>query len=628
MPITAGILDGLEIPMGLGLLRLTTHGRPSDIDAVSVIRFALNNGVRVLDTADVYCLGEDDLHYGEHLVRQALKSWKGPKQDVRVLTKAGLSRPGGQWVPNGRPEHLRETVDQSLKALGVEQLFLLQLHARDPNVEFAETLGALADLRAEGKVQHIGLCNISPEELHFARQHVEVATVQNELSILNRASAVDGMLRLTGELGIPFLAHRPLGGHSRTGHLGHDPLLTSAAARLLTTPHELALAALRHAGSHVLPLVGATRIKSVRSSLKGIGLELNDSDRTALAVQYPFQSLQAATSIPSDGSPSNTTETSGPGNDPDVVVVMGIQGAGKSDSVSSYVDAGYARLNRDLMGGTLKDLIPRIRQLLASGQTRVILDNTYPSRESRAPVIAAAQQYGVPARCVFLQTPVSEARINVVLRMLAKYGLPLGPEEMKLYGKKDPNLPPPQALGRWMASFEPPTTNEGFASVNVVPFVRRHNPDHTKKALLLDVDGTIRRTRSGEIYPRHPDDVELLPGRHEVLREWVDSGYELFFVSNQSGVASGRVALPAVQAAFMRTAQLLQLPVTEIAYCPHPSRPVGCFCRKPMPGLGVYLAQRHALDMSEMIMVGDMDSDREFAAGLGIRYSDVDAFFE
>lgn len=620
----AGIFAGIEVPLGLGLLRLTTHGRPSDIDAIALIRLALNQGIRVLDTADVYCLGEDDLHYGEHLIRQALRSWKGPKREIRVLTKAGLTRPGGQWVPNGRPDHLQHTVDASLRALGVERLFLLQLHVRDPNVDFDETLGALADLQAEGKVEHVGLCNVSPEDVQHARQHFVVASIQNELSVLNRSSAADGTLQLAQESGIPFLAHRPLGGHARTEHIGRDNVLGAVADRSAATRHEVALAVLRNVAGNILPLVGATRASSIRSSLRALELDFDVSDKTSLAVQFPFESAV----------PQSTQSTSDqqvtfppPGSAPEIVVVMGIQGAGKSESVETYVNAGYARLNRDLMGGTLKDLIPRLRQLLASGQNRVILDNTYPSRESRGTVMTAAQQYGVPVRCVFLQTSMAEARINVVLRMLAKYGLPLGPEEMQACVKSDPNLPPPQALNRWMTSFEPPTTAEGFTKVDVVPFVRRHNPAHTKKALLLDVDGTLRKTRSGEFYPRHPDDVELLPRRHDVLREWVDSGYQLFFVSNQSGVASGRVALPAVQAAFMRTAQLLQLPVTEIAYCPHPSRPVGCFCRKPMPGLGVYLAQRHGLDVRELIMVGDMESDQQFAAGLGIQYINADTFF-
>ena len=125
---STGILGSIEVPLGLGLLRLSTDDRPDDIDALAVIRLALNQGIRILDTADSYSLGQDDMHYGEHLVRQALKSWKGPKDEVRVLTKVGLTRPNGKWIPNGRPEHLRAAVDGCLQALGVERLFLLQLH--------------------------------------------------------------------------------------------------------------------------------------------------------------------------------------------------------------------------------------------------------------------------------------------------------------------------------------------------------------------------------------------------------------------------------------------------------------------------------------------------------------------
>ena len=109
-----------DLRVALGLLRLCTEGRPDDIEATAVVHAALNAGVRILDTADVYCLGEEDLHYGEHFVRQCLKSWSGPAEDVRVLTKAGLRRVGKRWMPCGRPDHLREAVDRSLNALGVE----------------------------------------------------------------------------------------------------------------------------------------------------------------------------------------------------------------------------------------------------------------------------------------------------------------------------------------------------------------------------------------------------------------------------------------------------------------------------------------------------------------------------
>ena len=153
------------------------------------------------------------------------------------------------------------------------------------------------------------------------------------------------------------------------------------------------------------------------------------------------------------------------------------------------------------------------------------------------------------------------------------------------------------------------------------------DPQFTGKGLLLDVDGTLRKTRSGELFPRSAADVELLPGRREQLQRFVDEGYQLFLVSNQSGVASGTLSKEDAEAAFARTIELLGLPIAEVVYCPHPAFPVGCFCRKPLPGLGVALIARHRLARAHMIMVGDMDSDRDFARALGVKYFDADEFF-
>jgi HAD superfamily hydrolase (TIGR01662 family) len=153
------------------------------------------------------------------------------------------------------------------------------------------------------------------------------------------------------------------------------------------------------------------------------------------------------------------------------------------------------------------------------------------------------------------------------------------------------------------------------------------DPAFTGKGLLLDVDGTLRKTKSGEIFPRSADDVEILPGRREVLEKWVAEGYQLFLVSNQSGVASGTVDAATVEAAFQRTIELLGVPVADVVYCPHPAFPAGCFCRKPLPGMGIALIQKHRLSRGEMVMVGDMDSDEDFAKGLGVRYVNAEAFF-
>jgi HAD superfamily hydrolase (TIGR01662 family) len=268
-----------------------------------------------------------------------------------------------------------------------------------------------------------------------------------------------------------------------------------------------------------------------------------------------------------------------------------------------------------------------VGESLAAGKKRVVLDNTYPTRVSRYAVIRMAHLHRVPVRCRFLNTPVNEAYQNVVLRILERYGRLLGPDDLKELSKTDPNLPPPAAMARWAASFEHPALDEGFSVVEEIPFVRRPGRAGTVKGLLLDVDGTLRTTRSGEIYPREPDDVQLLPGRREALQSWVEDGYRLFFVSNQSGIASGNVSREAVDACFQRTVESLGLPISEIAVCPHPAFPAGCFCRKPLPGLGIYLKQRHDLAREHLVMVGDMASDAEFAAALGAKYYSAEEFF-
>lgn len=625
------MLGALEVPLALGLLRLSTEGRPAEADAIDVIHFALDRGIRVLDTADSYALDDRDLHYGEALARKALAAWSGPKEQVRVITKAGLARPKGKWAPNARPEHLRKMVDGSLKALGVERIWMLLLHAVDPKVPLEESLGALAELQRAGKIEHLGLCNTSIAEVRQAERHFPVRAIQNELSVMDRGSGVDGLVALARQIGAAFLAHRPLGGHAKTANLLKNRAVKPIAARHGVTPHEAALAALLDLGAPVIPLFGATRRASVESSLRALKVPFDDRDRAELTTKITFAptpealALTAPPVTPAGLRPLVAGE--GPGHAPEVVVMMGVQGAGKSSEVARYVDRGYARLNRDLLGGDLEGLVPRLVELLTSGQQRVVLDNTYATRASRFSLIRAAHAHGVPVRCRFMATPIEEAYANVVLRILERYGQLLGPDELKALAKDDPNLPPPAAMAKWAASFEAPHVDEGFAVIEEVPFQRRVDPKFTGRALLLDVDGTLRRTKSGEIFPRDPDDVALLPGRRERLQRFVDEGYKLIFVSNQSGVASGTVSREAVDAAFARTVELLGLPVAEVMYCPHPAFPAGCFCRKPLPGMGVAAIQRHQLAREHLIMVGDMDSDRDFARALGVRYAHADEFF-
>ncbi len=628
-----GPFGPLDVPMGLGMLRLCTEGRPEEAAAIALIHEALDAGIRVLDTADSYALGDGDLHYGEVLAAKAIASWSGPAADVRIVTKVGMARPKGRWVPNARPEHLRRAVEGSLKALGVESIFMLLLHSNDAGTAFEGSLAALAELQRAGKVQHLGLCNVDVAEVRQAQRHFTIAAIQNELSVQNRKSATEGTLALAREIGAVFLAHRPFGGHAKADALEKNRAVKPVADRHGITRAEAALAALLDLGAPVLPLVGPTRPETLRSCLKALPVRLDAKDRAALAEKISFEATPEARALIVEQPVPQGLRALLPGDLPrdlpEVVIVMGVQGAGKSTLVNTYVDAGYERLNRDLLGGSLDDLIPMLARHLAGANPRVVLDNTYPTRVSRWAVIRAAHAAGVPVRCIHLATPVNEALVNIVLRLLERHGRLLGPEDLKELGKTDPNLPPPAALARWAACFEPPQLDEGFGVVQEIPFERRPGAqlDGSVKGLLLDVDGTIRKTKSGDLYPVNPDDIEILPGRREVLSGWIADGYKLFFVSNQSGVASGSVSVEVVQQCFERTVALLDVPVAEVAFCPHPAFPAGCFCRKPMPGLGVMLAQKHQLDRAQLVMVGDMDSDQQFAKGIGARFEWAADFF-
>lgn len=641
-------------PLGLGAMRLSTASkgpdgaprRPEPAEAIAVLRRALDLGVRLIDTADSYALDDRDLHHNELLIRRALDGWSHAERDeVIVATKAGLVRPHGRWAPNGRPDHLIKACEGSLRALGVEALPLFQLHVKDPRVPYEESLGALAELYRAGKVRHLGVCNVTPADLGAALRVLpegSLVAVQNELNPFDTASA-RGVLAMTKAQGLTLLAHSPLGGHAGVHRVMKKDVLADIALRHGrgagdTGRHQVVLAWLLTLGPHVIPIFGATRTFSVESSLGALQLELTADDLAAIDRAFPkaaalrdelppvvAHDVTAVEVVEVD--PDLSKPLPPPGLGPEVVMVLGMPGAGKSTLIEPYLDAGYLRLNRDELGGKLDDLVPHLRSAIASGRTQIVLDNTYPTARTRDKVIAAARAEGLAMRCVWLDTTLADARWNASLRMLHRHGRLLAPDEIAVVSKNEPNMIPPLAQQIWLKNFEAPRMAEGFTQIERRAFVRWPRPERTRKGLLLDVDGTLRLTRSGEKYPRDPFDVVLQERRREVLRRWHDDGWELFFVSNQSGVASGRVSRDLVEAAFDKTIELLGLPVVDVAYCPHQAFPVACFCRKPMPGLAVQLIERHHLSLKDLVVVGDMKSDAELAAGIGARYFDAADFF-
>lgn len=643
--------DGPTIPpLGLGVMRLSTANkeghRPDEVLSIAIIQRALDLGLRLIDTADSYALDDKDMHHSERLIRRAVGTWHSQEREsVVVATKCGLTRPGGRWLPNGRPDHLERMAIQSLQALGVDALDLLQLHVKDPRVPYEDSLGALVRLYESGKVKKLGVCNVTIDDLKKALAILPreaFATVQNQLNPFDTASA-RGIVALTREHGLTLLAHSPLGGHAGVHRIQKKDALAEVATRhgldASAGRHPVALSWLMTLGAHVIPVFGATRQTSVEASFAALQLTLSDDDLKLLDETFPKAAALRDEPLPAppagallSDSIASTIEVSSeplpaPGDAPEIVMILGIPGAGKSSLVAPYLDKGYLRLNRDELGGKLDDLVPALRNALASGRKRVVLDNTYPTIKTRLGVLESGRLANVPVRCLWLDTTLEDARWNACLRMLERHGHLLSPDEIAVLSKTEPNTIPPVAQQVWLKNFEPPSGHEGFAQIERRPFHRHPRPDRTKKGLLLDVDGTLRVTRSGEKYPRDAGDVMLLPNRRQILAEWHQQGYRLFFVSNQSGISSGKLESKHAEAAFHRTIELLSLPVDDVVWCPHKAFPVSCFCRKPMPGLAVRLIERHALALEHLHVVGDMKSDAELARAIGATYHEAHEFF-
>jgi aryl-alcohol dehydrogenase-like predicted oxidoreductase len=276
--------------IGLGGMPLSIAGRPDREQAKAVVHRAIELGVDFIDTADVYCLDEDDLGHNERLIAEALDE-AGARGRVVVATKGGTRRPEGRWERAGSPERLRWACDHSLRMLGVERIDLYQLHAPDPAVPFAASVGTLAELRDAGKVAAVGLSNVSLEELREAEDIVPVTSVQNRYNPWDRSSEETGLIRHCHERGITFLPYSPVGGGRRVKLLREDARLQAVGERLGATPEELVLAWILGASPSLVPIPGASRTESIESSVRAEALEL-DAD-TRREVEAAFASLPA-----------------------------------------------------------------------------------------------------------------------------------------------------------------------------------------------------------------------------------------------------------------------------------------------------------------------------------------------
>jgi pyridoxine 4-dehydrogenase len=260
--------------LGFGAMRVAgadIWGEPRDRAAMrKLLARAFELGHTFFDTADSY--GPD---VSEILIAEALHPY--PKELV-IGTKGGLTRPSRhRWDEDGRPEHLRRAVDASLKKLRIECIDLYQLHAPDPKVPYAESLGALAELQRAGKIRHLGISNVDARQLDVARRIAPIVSVQNEYNIENRES--DDVLAACGKAGVVFIPWYPIG----AGRALRSAKVKRVAARLGATSAQVALAWLLARSPVMLPIPGTGSPAHLEENAAAAGLKLAPEDMAELA---------------------------------------------------------------------------------------------------------------------------------------------------------------------------------------------------------------------------------------------------------------------------------------------------------------------------------------------------------
>ena len=259
--------------MGFGAMRATTGpeiwGPPRDRAAArKVLHRALELGINFFDTADSY--GPEA---SETVIAEALHPYP---QGLVIGTKGGLVRPSApRWDPDGRPEHLRRALEGSLRRLKLERVDLYQLHAPDPKVPFADSVGTLAEAQRAGKIRHIGLSNVSVKELEAARRIAPIVSVQNEYNLENRES--EDILDACERLAIAFIPWYPLG----EGKVLGSRKLKRAAAKLGSTPAQAALAWLLARSPSMLPIPGTASIAHLEENTAAAALKLSPEELAA-----------------------------------------------------------------------------------------------------------------------------------------------------------------------------------------------------------------------------------------------------------------------------------------------------------------------------------------------------------
>ncbi len=561
-------------------MRLSTDPDRDEERALDTIAAAAEAGITVFDTARSYGHGERELGHNERLLARGLRR-SGAGAEARIVTKGGMRRVGSAWTPDGRAKAVRADCEASLASLDGLPIDLYLTHAPDPRTPWRTSVRALARLVDEELVRGVGVSNVNRRQLDEALELAPVAAVEISLSLLDDRAIRGGVVERCREAGIVVIAHSPLGGPRRAAGLARRAELVAIAHRLDVHPEEVALAWLLGLAPGVVAIPGARRPETARSAARAAALALSDDDRALLAEAFGPRR-------PDRSMPSRIRA------DTDVVLVMGIPGAGKSRIAAEHVARGYVRLNRDERGGTLRALADELDATLASGATRVVLDNTYLTRAARRDVVDAAGRHGASVRCIWIDTPLAQAQANLVERLLDRFGRLPAPDELRASGRREPGLLAPTSQMRALRELEPPADDEGFVSVERVAFTRTPSAPSTRGAVFV--------AASAMREPGWRDAVaQADPSAPHLVFDWRPEG-------SAADLQEAVIELSAVVAS------------VEPVVCSHGGGAPICWCRPPLPGLLLAFARSHGVDPGRSTLVGTSAAHRTLAKTLGSRY--------
>jgi aryl-alcohol dehydrogenase-like predicted oxidoreductase len=445
--------------IGLGCMRMSTDHRRDQELAGQAIAAAAASGMTVFDTARAYGRGEADLGRNERLLAGALRRC-GAERRARMVTKGGMTRINGGWVPDGRAKAILSDCEASLVALDGLPIDVFLIHAPDPRTPWRTSVRALARLVDEGLVRRVGLSNVSRQQLNEALELAPVTAVEVALSFYDDRAVRGGIVERCAEKGIAVIAHSPLGGPRRAGGLATSQPLTKVAAARSATAAEVALA-----------------------------------------------------------------------------------------------------------------------WLLALSPTVVAIP-------------------AVPTRCIWLDTPLAQAQVNLVERLLDRFGALPTPDELRKLARHEPGVLVPTSQMRALRELEPPSADEGFGRVERIAFARTRPSGEARAGVFVAAAALHRPGWERALEPGDRDAPHLIfdwnPDRTpDVLGP---------SVARLRAEVSGRV---------------------ESALCPHAAGPPRCWCRPPLPGLPLAFARTHNVDPVRSVLIGASAAHRTLAATLGAEYVPV-----